>query len=423
MNVPMRETVFSYTDLADHERSSGIATYGLIFIILVVLGRIQEIVPGFERLYLGKISFALALVLLFLSPVRSRVPLFSLPQMKYLFMLLALGFCSAPLGLWPKQSLHFLVYIFSVLLLMDVLLVKLIVSYRDLIKVIWGSVLAIVIIAIVAAVSTEEGRASASSTYDPNDLAFNIVCFMPVIYYLVKIEPGIRKIIALAALAVSGFTMLLTMSRSGFVGFIVIVLFILIREKMSKIKIVFSMLLILSCVLYFAPQGYKDRMETILDTNQEYNYTASGGRLSIWKKGVITMFKNPFLGTGPDTYKIADGMSHEGIGKWSTAHNSFVQIGSEFGIPGLGLFIMILVTSLREMGRLRRDLPENSTFRHLATGIEISLIGYISSGFFLSQAYSGAFFILVGLSMALESYVQDQVADSEQVPGQVFLHR
>lgn len=104
------------------------------------------------------------------------------------------------------------------------------------------------------------------------------------------------------------------------------------------------------------------------------------------------MCENPVLGSGPGTFTVAEGLAHEG-GKWSAAHNSFVQIGAELGVSGLALFILILYSSLASVRQ--RD----GTSRWFEQGVEVGLYAFCVGGFFLSWAYSYAFYFFIALSI------------------------
>ena len=128
----------------------------------------------------------------------------------------------------------------------------------------------------------------------------------------------------------------------------------------------------------------------------------------MWKQGLAILATHPW-GVGIAAYETAEGLSHGGKGKWSTAHNSFLQIGVELGVLGLICFIVIfkkIISGLKEarsiMERMSTPLGEQITAQsQLALALEISLWGFLVTGFFLSQAYSALLYIVLALSIAL----------------------
>jgi O-antigen ligase len=121
------------------------------------------------------------------------------------------------------------------------------------------------------------------------------------------------------------------------------------------------------------------------------------------------MVKNPVLGVGPNVFSIAEGMSHEGEGKWSAAHNSFVQIGAELGITGLVLFLSMLISSVKSLYSARSRLPVGAPEINFICAIEVGFYGYAATGFFLSQGYATLLFLLVGLSVVVANLSRQDV--------------
>ena len=152
----------------------------------------------------------------------------------------------------------------------------------------------------------------------------------------------------------------------------------------------------------------------MLNPSADYNFSAQSdvGRGQIWKRGVGYMYTHPMFGVGVSAFPVAEGTLSEraalqqyGIGfKWSTAHNSFLQVGAELGFPGLLLFFMLLGAAFRTTWKLskmrgpnRRPPPEAA----MAGALTASLIGYCVCGFFLSQGYSAYLYTVVAMVVGL----------------------
>lgn len=407
------------TCVADDAHRINIAIYGVIFIILVTVGRVQEIIPGLMALKLGKVSFVLALVLYFISPTRGEISLFSTPQMKYFSALLLLGFVSIPFSLWPVMSFNFMVYSFATTYLLVFLVIKVVTTYADLKKIAWTVVISIILLSLIALLEGGK-RISSSSTYDPNDMALVILLFTPLIYFMMKNAQTISKLLLSLILIISLTSIVMTQSRGGFLGLIVIIFGILIKEHFNLKKLLFVATALFVAFFYFAPEGYSDRLSSIFIAEKDYNRTAQGGRIEIWKRGLAIMIENPLLGVGPASFVIAEGAKHEehGLtGRWMTAHNSFVQIGAELGIAGLVFFVMILYTSISSLRRALRKLPADSELCWLINSLELGFYGYITASFFLSQAYITAFFLLVGLTIVVVHLVESSTKKDNDTMG------
>ena len=167
-----------------------------------------------------------------------------------------------------------------------------------------------------------------------------------------------------------------------------------------------------------ASSQYWERMRTMWTPETEYDQTA-GGRTEIWKTALKLMASAPW-GVGVAGFDTAEGLSHEGKGKWSAAHNSFLQIGTELGVLGLVVFVVLLGSTFRDLRRVReaafrnqrsnwrdsknglphRALVEESVdLARLTSALQISLSAYVVGGFFLSQAYAAVLYVLLALSV------------------------
>jgi hypothetical protein len=140
-------------------------------------------------------------------------------------------------------------------------------------------------------------------------------------------------------------------------------------------------------------------MLTVVHYQEDYNVTASSGRYDVWQRGLEMMYQNPLLGVGMEGFGTAEGMAHGGTGKWSTAHNSFVQFGAEQGVIALILFIKLLAESIKSLRQLQQSPKYVIVPRWFLDGTEVSIYAYIVTGFFLSQAYSTVLYILIAFSI------------------------
>lgn len=236
--------------------------------------------------------------------------------------------------------------------------------------------------------------------YDANDYATFAVTAMPIgLYFLNR---GQRRAVRLFA---AGGLVLLTLgfvwsgSRGGFIALASVAAYVVFRFKAIPLRRrLLSTALVVIVLLSTASDHYWEQMSTIT-SDTDYNHTEESGRLQIWSRGVGYMLSNPLLGVGPGNFAIAEGTlspmarrQQFGIGvRWNAPHNSFVQIGAELGLPGLALYIAILVSAflaLRKAGDLQRPLTA-------------ALLGFVVGSFFLSLAYSEMLYTLVALAVAM----------------------
>ncbi len=213
-------------------------------------------------------------------------------------------------------------------------------------------------------------------------------------------------------------TIVLTASRGGFVGFLGVSLAILLgaRKILRKAFLPLVIMAVLAGMIFiYAKSSFLERMSTLLTYEKDYNVTAYSGRIEIWKRGLKIMAGHPIFGVGIDGFTTAEGLSHKDIGgKWSTAHNSFIQIGAELGFIGLILFCYIIWTSLKGIKKVLKSInKDKNSYPTLTTlyAIQCSWIGYAIGGFFLSAAHSPLFFFLAGLSTVIPFIMSEDVKE------------
>lgn len=386
-----------------------IAVFGIILLLFVYIGRIQELFPRIYGLSFGKITMGLALCLYLMAPQpKSKLKILSAPQVKYIVGILLLGVISIPFSVWPGRSFNFIVYEYSKLLIFFFLLVLSVNTSKDLKKINWGLIFSLVVMVVMAVKSeiTPEmrGRLTVSLAYDANDIALVLTVSAPIVYFLMNQEKGIKKIGLFMLLASMLYIIIKTGSRGGFVGLIATALLILVKDKNTRAKkyIIFGILAVI--FICFASPTYWERISTIF-SESDYNVAGEGGRVDIWKKGVIMMLNKPFTGVGAGAFVTAEGLGLGGMArKWSAAHNSFIQMGGELGLGGLILFVALFISSLKSLKQMKlaakdMDMEENLW---LINALGVSFYSFMVTGFFLSQAYSSLLYFLIANCIILK---------------------
>jgi hypothetical protein len=85
----------------------------------------------------------------------------------------------------------------------------------------------------------------------------------------------------------------------------------------------------------------------------------------------------------------------------SVGHNAYVETAAEVGIPGLLVFLGILYSSYRTLGKVSRR-PQGSRPRFLrqaALGLQAGLLGCAVALFFVSGQYQKLLWLMVFLSV------------------------
>jgi len=134
------------------------------------------------------------------------------------------------------------------------------------------------------------------------------------------------------------------------------------------------------------------------------------GRMHMLRRSLELTAKHPIFGVGPGMFAVAENQEARERGRkgvWLETHNSFTQVSSETGIPGFLLYVPPLILAARALARVRKlpapaDAPQWSQVRNAAHYLEAVYYGGLVGAMFLSIAYHGPIFMLLGLVAALE---------------------
>lgn len=394
----------------------------LALMVLTYIWRVQDLFRVIGRFSPALVATGVGLLLWFFDRDPRRQFRYVLtPTMKLILTLVAFMLFSVPTSLWPGNSVAFLSQDFGLTFLFMMMVA---ISIRGLRDVEWFAMLNVIgaalysIVVLLKHKVTSDGRLSGLAYYDANDLGLVLVCTLPLTVYFLRnaVKPWTR-IIGLACFTVVMLTIVKTGSRGAFLGLIATMGYIVFQyqaiKKSTRIGAAVAGVLIVAAV---GSEAYWTRIQTLVRPEEDYNVSENNlsGRMAIWKRGVGYMAQRPIFGVGVRCFSQAEGMlSSVGVSraqsaqgfKWSVAHNSFVEVGAELGIIALAIFIATLVRSMRLMKRLQRRAATmgdvSAADAALAQALIGSLLGYMVSGFFLSQGYSAYLYTLLGMVVGM----------------------
>ena len=428
-----RIDTFKHTKKTKHDREKGrLFLYIACVYILFVVGRLQELIPVLGQAHIMKIVGGLSVIALFLSgnSLRNLGKRIKASQVKCIIGILVLAIFSIPFAVWPGNSFDFLITYYWKILLLFILILCLVASMKDIDRVIWAFLIAIFFLGFfsvssdIQGIAFAKGKVYVTETYDANDLSMVMIVAFPFAVFWFLDRKGWRRLVFGGLTALIVMTSILTSSRGGFVGFLGVSLAILVRARkilrQAFVPLIIIIILGGGTFAFYAKSSFRERMSTLLTYEQDYNVTAYSGRIEIWKRGLKIMAENPIFGVGINGFTTAEGLSHKDVGgKWSTAHNSFIQIGAELGIMGLFLFCFIIWASLNGMRKVLKSVSQGKDAYPILTtfyAIQCSWIGYAIGGFFLSAAHSPLFFFLAGLSTVIPFLIKDMEKVSVLTP-------
>ena len=253
--------------------------------------------------------------------------------------------------------------------------------------------------------------------YDHNDFAMVMVMCIPLLWFLASLIPnkligwGIRGIIPFAVHGV-----MVTYSRGGFLGMVLVLVWCAFRERSRKLGALLITGGVLFLVMFSGPE-YRHRIASILGFEED---TSAQGRIGSWEAGRDMIVDNPFFGVGLKQYLRA--FSYYSTATVFVAHNSWVQLAAECGLPALaswvGLIGLTAWTVLRVILRAKHLPPgERERTVALANAVGGSLLGYVFCGLLLSAEDLEFFYFVVAMGTILDRLTIERVRELQSRPA------
>ena len=404
--------------------------------MLMAVGRIHQLFEVLESFRPALLTGVLAIVMYLLDRHEERRSGHLLvPTTKWLIAFLIWMVLSVPGAIAPGNSFDLLFGTFIKTVLMYLVLVGTVRGIRDVerlaaVYLIAATVYASVVISRFQLGDGNAWRLSRLYYYDANDFATFAVTAMPLgLYFLCAGRRTLARVLAAVGLAVVTVAFVHAGSRGGFIALVAVAGFVVSRYTGIALRWrLCATALVALVLLASASDRYWEQMRTILG-ERDYNFTEESGRIEVWRRGVGYMLQSPILGVGPDNFQTAEGRlspfatrQQLGIGvRWNAAHNSFIQIGAELGIPGLVLFVAVIASAFGALARSGGNesalAGAGQSHRQLTQALTASLLGFVVGSLFLSLAYSEVLYTLIALAVGLQKVTVRAVAPSTATNG------
>ena len=224
--------------------------------------------------------------------------------------------------------------------------------------------------------------------WDNNALAVATIIVIPMMYYLwvVAARPWVRLAL-LALMLMSAVSALGSQSRGALLAISAMGLVLWYRSN-RKVMVGLIIVAVAASLLAFMPESWEQRMRTM----QTYEEDGSAmSRLIAWRF-CFNLANHRLPGGGYDIYNwdtYAIYAPPEAV-KPFAAHSIYFSVLGEHGYIGLFLFLLIWWLTFRLAGKMRKETrgqPAVVWVYHLAGMFQVSLVGYLAGGAFLSLAY------------------------------------
>jgi putative inorganic carbon (HCO3(-)) transporter len=318
---------------------------------------------------------------------------------------------SVPTSYWTGQSVDNVIEFlknFAYILL----IVNIIKSHKRLRIFLWEYLLLIGYMAVSSAVAYKTGnvveaqgiiRAHGLAGTDPNSLSVTLGLALPFHFMLFRLEKKrYLKAISLFIALVTIYTMILTGSRSGFLGLATVVLLSWWYLPRRTIRL-FALLAGAFIVISVMPPQYQERYASIFSKERD---ASSEERIKVWKKGLHMFFDHPFTGVGTGAFGTANAEDYSGARKsYLKAHNLYIQTAAELGILGLVAFFTYVGFLFAYMRKYRRYIVDKFKRKTWVWGVlmamQISTITLLVTGMFGHSLYRSNWYFYGAITIAI----------------------
>jgi probable O-glycosylation ligase (exosortase A-associated) len=390
------------------------AFWGLMTFTAILFLAPQTLIPALAPFRIALLAAAVAIGAQLIQRFVHQEPLMRVTTDTWLaFALLGWSALTIPMSYWPGGSVSFLLDLYLKSLLVFWLLANVIGHVTRLRQAAWGLSLMAAVIAVCGIGNYLSGKFiaggaanrimgyEAALTQNPNDLALllNLVLPFTVALLLITRSP-IARMILLACMTLDVVTIVVTFSRAGFVTLATIFLTYVWRLRRRPQRAwAIGALVAAVMALPLLPAGYSERLSTITDVDSDPTGSAQG-RLAGMIAASAFVLRHPVTGGGLGMSVLA---LNDTLGKpaWSEVHNVYLQYAVDLGIPGLALFLLLLVRAIVHARAVSRRAARHApALACLAEGIAISLIAFAVAAFFHPAAYHFYFYYIAGLALA-----------------------
>lgn len=186
---------------------------------------------------------------------------------------------------------------------------------------------------------------------DPNDFGVVVVIAMVMAYHVaVTSSSRLTRVASACFLPLGALAIFLTASRTAVVALLLAVLVMLFdRRNLGTRRLAAIALMTAVMALVVVHSVSQAQLNRIGTTRSEVAGGSLDQRTTQWSLSVRTFGNHPILGVGAGTFRD---ISEQATGVSSPAHSVFLGVLADTGVPGLLLFVVVLVTLVPGLGQL-----------------------------------------------------------------------
>lgn len=432
---------------ADLAYWAAFAFTGLLFF------RPQDTVPLLAPLHLSEVAAIVGLLAMIAGRVNRGLPLMPVtPEVLGVWAIAVVMLSTMPFSVWPGGAFGVLKDVYLKVALVFVLLLHSLKSPKQLRQFAWLIVLAMGYVAVRGVTDyargmnlLEGGRLYgpiAGLMGNPNDLAMNMVTFLPLAgFFALSRGHALQRLLAAGIALAMIATILFTKSRAGMLGLAAMGIVFVLHARAIRPGVGILALVGMLATAPLMPASFWTRVSSIV--NQEQDETGSReARKRLMTEAWQIFLERPLTGVGAGQFQNYN--PPDRIERWRETHNVILQVLVELGIFGGVAFVFLLVRSgaavlwtLRWFPPLRRrmrarvasrwaqtevafDPQEREWMRLHMAAVSAGFVGWFVCAQFASIGYYWTFYYLLALIVAARQITRERLKKVSLAPPVEF---
>lgn len=241
------------------------------------------------------------------------------------------------------------------------------------------------------------------------ELSIQMLMFSPIAYELgLFLKPRVRqvKFWLLMLLPVTGaMTVLGASSRGAQVSLAFQAVLEAIKRKLS-LKVLIGIAVVAWAAYALMPAQEKVRFMSAGDDNTSIQ------RLEYWRAGIQMIKDHPYLGVGYFNFPPYFAVNYPAElwhGNAQLPHNIFIQVGTDAGLIGLAVFLLLIYRNLQMASDIQRACEANARAppfaASVAKGLGSAIWGFVIAGQFVTVTYYPFLWVNLALTVSLANIV------------------
>lgn len=286
---------------------------------------------------------------------------------------------------------------------------------------------------------------------DPNYYAMALAAVIPFVWQMATTARSVvARVFAWLSMAPFFLALVKTGSRGAMAAFGVMLLLLLVISPLkTKIMLIIGLTLGLAVVAVSVPGYVRERYFTLFTIDPVVNQQAENGgnpdlgrlqgdvgsteaRRFLLQESINLTLEHPLTGVGPGCFQTAvfnedrdKGIHHVG---WMMTHNSYTQLSSETGLPGVILLLCLIAMSFKDLSVVLKGAkpeganPDPAAYA-TAKSLLCSLVVVCVCVFFLAVVYDFPIFVWAGMTIGLRRTYEESngrkgavLAEPEEAP-------